>query len=146
MKPLIASLALAASLIASALQAADTVAIDVYRDPNCGCCKAWIEHLESNGFSVTDHIENNMTEVKHQLGVPQELASCHTGVIDGRFIEGHVPAADILNMRRRPDILGLAVPGMPLGSPGMEVGDRVDRYDVISLDQHNNTSVFNSYP
>lgn len=146
MKPLIASVALAASLIASALQAADAVAIDVYRDPNCGCCEAWIEHLESNGFSVTDHLEKNMTEVKRQLGVPQELASCHTGVVDGRFIEGHVPAADILNMRQRPDIIGLAVPGMPLGSPGMEVGDRVDRYDVIGLDQQNKTSVFNSYP
>lgn len=146
MKPLIASVALAASLIASALQAADAVAIDVYRDPNCGCCEAWIEHLESNGFSVTDHIEKNMTEVKRQLGVPQELASCHTGVVDGRFIEGHVPAADILNMRQRPDIIGLAVPGMPIGSPGMEIGDRVDSYDVISLDQQNKPSVFNSYP
>lgn len=146
MKPLIASVALAASLIASALQAADAVAIDVYRDPNCGCCEAWIEHLESNGFSVTDHLEKNMTEVKRQLGVPQELASCHTGVVDGRFIEGHVPAADILNMRQRPDIIGLAVPGMPLGSPGMEVGNRIDRYDVIGLDQQNKTSVFNSYP
>ncbi|MFO7706163.1 MAG: DUF411 domain-containing protein [Halopseudomonas sp.] len=146
MKPLIASVALAASLIASALQAADPVAIDVYRDPNCGCCKAWIEHLESNGFSVTDHIEKNMTEVKRELGVPQELASCHTGVVDGRFIEGHVPAADILNMRQHPDIVGLAVPGMPLGSPGMEVGDRVDSYDVISIDQQDETSVFNSYP
>lgn len=146
MKPLFASIALAASLFATALPAADPVAIDVYRDPNCGCCKAWIEHLESNGFSVSDHVEKNMGEVKRQLGVPLELASCHTGVVDGRFIEGHVPAADILSMRSQPEIIGLAVPGMPAGSPGMEMGDRVDPYDVISLDQQNNPSVFSSYP
>jgi|TARA_R110000796_G_scaffold213187_1_gene329294 hypothetical protein len=146
MKRLITSLAILASLLGSSVQAADAVAIDVYRDPNCGCCKAWIEHLENNGFSVTDHVEKNMSEVKRQLGVPQELASCHTGVVDGRFIEGHVPAADILSMRNKPDILGLAVPGMPAGSPGMEMGDRVDAYDVISLDQQKKTSVFSSYP
>lgn len=150
MKPLFASIALATSLfvtaLSSTLQAADPVAIDVYRDPNCGCCKAWIEHLESNGFSVTDHVEQNMSEVKNELGVPQELASCHTAVLDGRFIEGHVPAADILSMRKQPDIIGLAVPGMPVGSPGMEMGDRVDSYDVISVDREHQSSVFSSYP
>ncbi|KAA0696794.1 DUF411 domain-containing protein [Halopseudomonas laoshanensis] len=150
MKSLFASIALAASLFvvtfSSVLQAADPVAIDVYRDPNCGCCKAWITHLENNGFNVTDHVENNMSALKSELGVPQELASCHTAVLDGRFIEGHVPAADILKMRQQPDIIGLAVPGMPAGSPGMEMGDRVDAYDVISLDENNDTSVFSSYP
>ncbi|WP_022962554.1 DUF411 domain-containing protein [Halopseudomonas pelagia] len=146
MKPLVASIALTASLLGSTLQAADVVTIDVYRDPSCGCCEAWIEHLQGNGFSVTDHLEKNMTEVKRQLGVPQELASCHTGVVEGRFIEGHVPAADILNMRKQPSIIGLAVPGMPAGSPGMEMGDRTDAYQVISVDQENTTSVFNSYP
>lgn len=150
MKSLYAPIALAASLFvvtfSSVLQAADPVAIDVYRDPNCGCCKAWIMHLENNGFNVTDHVENNMSALKSELGVPQELASCHTAVLDGRFIEGHVPAADILKMRQQPDIIGLAVPGMPTGSPGMEMGDRVDAYDVISLDENNDTSVFSSYP
>ena len=150
MKSLFASIALAASLFvvtfSTVLQAADPVAIDVYRDPNCGCCKAWIAHLENNGFKVTDHVENNMSALKSELGVPQELASCHTAVLDGRFIEGHVPAADILKMRQQSDIIGLAVPGMPAGSPGMEMGDRVDAYDVISLDENNDSSVFSSYP
>ncbi|PKM04854.1 MAG: metal-binding protein [Gammaproteobacteria bacterium HGW-Gammaproteobacteria-6] len=147
MQPLVASLALATSLLFSGLaQAADPLNIDVYRDPNCGCCKAWIEHLEENGFSVTDHEETDMTSVKQHLGVPGDLASCHTAVIDGRFVEGHVPAADIRLMQQRPSVLGIAVPGMPVGSPGMEIGDRQDSYQVISLDEAGNRSVQSTYP
>ncbi|HDZ55456.1 MAG TPA: DUF411 domain-containing protein [Pseudomonas xinjiangensis] len=142
MKKLILSLMLASGLT----QAADSTVIDVYRDPNCGCCSAWIEHLAENGFTVRDHQKDDMQAVKRELGVPAELASCHTGVVDGRFIEGHVPAADILKMQKRPDLLGLAVPGMPVGSPGMEVGDRQDAYHVIAVDQQQNTNVFTAYP
>jgi len=134
------------SPLASLAHAADPIAIDVYRDPNCGCCSAWIKHLEHNGFAVTDHLESNMGQVKQQLGVPGELASCHTGVIDGRFVEGHVPAADILRMQEKPGLLGLAVPGMPLGSPGMEMGDRVDAYKVIAVEADGEHETFNSYP
>ena len=111
-------------LFAGFAQAADHIAIDVYRDPNCGCCKAWIEHLEDNGFAVADHVVNDMTSVKMEHGVPHRLGSCHTGVIDGKFVEGHVPAADILKLRAQPDLIGAAVPGMPVGSPGMEMGER----------------------
>jgi hypothetical protein len=132
--------------ITTAAHAADPLAIDVYRDPNCGCCKAWIEHLEDNGFAVNDVVESDMVSVKIRLGVPPEMASCHTAVIEDRFVEGHVPAADILAARVRPDLIGLAVPGMPIGSPGMEMGARQDPFDVIALDSSGTPEVFNSYP
>ena len=124
---------LASLLFTGAVQAAEPIAIDVYRDANCGCCKAWIKHLESNGFTVTDHVESNMSAVKTRLGVPHSLGSCHTGVIDGKFVEGHVPAADVLKLRQRSDLVGAAVPGMPMGSPGMEHGDMRDAYSVIGV-------------
>jgi len=138
-------LLLATTLFASLAQAAEPIAIDVHRDANCGCCKDWIKHLEDNGFAVTDHVEPNMAAVKAKLGVPHRLGSCHTGVIDGKFVEGHVPAADILKLRAQPDLIGAAVPGMPMGSPGMEMGDRKDAYQVIGLNKHGRESVLNSY-
>ncbi len=93
---------LAATLLhGSLVQAAEPLAIDVHRDANCGCCKDWIKHLEANGFKVTDHVEADMSAVKSRLGVPYSMGSCHTGVIDGKFVEGHVPAADILKLRER---------------------------------------------
>jgi hypothetical protein len=137
---------LALALFAGLAQAAEPLTIDVHRDANCGCCKAWISHLQDNGFTVNDHVETDMAAVKQRLGVPPRLASCHTGVIDGKFVEGHVPAADILKLRQRPDLLGAAVPGMPLGSPGMEYGDRVDAYQVIGLDRERRDQVLADYP
>jgi hypothetical protein len=135
-------LVLLAALLSSTIHAAESLTIDVYRDPNCGCCTKWIEHLKQNGFTVHDHVEGNMSEVKARLGVPPRFSSCHTGVIDGKFVEGHVPASDILTLRQRPDVLGIAVPGMPMGSPGMEMGDRKDSYDVLGLDKAGKEDVF----
>lgn len=120
--------------------------IDVYRDPNCGCCKEWISHLRDNGFSVNDHVEPNMSAVKQRLGVAPRLASCHTGVIDGKFVEGHVPAEQIHLLAKRPDLRGLAVPGMPMGSPGMEMGDHKDAYQVIGLTRDGTDEVVANYP
>ncbi|OUM28154.1 metal-binding protein [Pseudomonas sp. 1239] len=120
--------------------------IDVYRDPNCGCCKEWISHLRDNGFSVNDHVEPNMSAVKQRLGVAPRLASCHTGVIDGKFVEGHVPAEQIQLLAKRPDLRGLAVPGMPMGSPGMEMGDHKDAYQVIGLTRDGTDEVVANYP
>ena len=129
-------IALLALLAATSLaQAAETLNIDVYRDPNCGCCKAWIKHLQDNGFTVQDHEEPNMSAVKERLGVQPRLASCHTGVINGKFVEGHVPADQVKALSSRDDLRGLAVPGMPMGSPGMEVEGRQDAYQVIGLTQ-----------
>lgn len=127
-------------------RAADPVTLDVYRDPNCGCCKAWISHLRDNGLQVNDHVENDMAAVKERLGVPHRLGSCHTGVIDGKFVEGHVPARDVLRLRERADLIGAAVPGMPIGSPGMEMGDRQDAYQVVGLDSQGRESVLAEYP
>ncbi|WXL25144.1 DUF411 domain-containing protein [Ectopseudomonas mendocina] len=137
---------LLASLFSSLSFAAEPLTIDVHRDANCGCCKAWISHLQDNGFTVNDHVEPNMTEVKIRLGVPPRLASCHTGVIDGKFVEGHVPAADILKMRQQPDLIGAAVPGMPTGSPGMEYGNVRDAYQVIGLNKDGKETVISEYP
>lgn len=135
----------ASLLLAASVNAAEAPVIDVHRDANCGCCKDWITHLEANGFTVRDHVESDMSAVKQRLGVPPRLASCHTGVIDGRFVEGHVPAADIFKLRERQDLLGLAVPGMPHGSPGMETG-RIDAYEVIGLDKGGQEQVIRRYP
>ena len=120
-------------LISGVSQAAESMTIDVHRDANCGCCKDWIKHLQANGFTVNDHVESNMSAVKERLGVAPRLASCHTAVIDGKFVEGHVPAAQILELKKRPDLLGIAVPGMPAGSPGMDYGQPHQAYQVIGL-------------
>lgn len=139
-------LLLAPFLLAGLTHAAEPIAIDVYRDPNCGCCEEWIDHLQDNGFVVTDHVVNDMTSVKMEHGVPHRLGSCHTGVIDGKFVEGHVPAADILKLRSRPDLMGAAVPGMPIGSPGMEMGERRDAFKVIGVGKQGEESVLTEYP
>ncbi|QEY61246.1 DUF411 domain-containing protein [Metapseudomonas lalkuanensis] len=140
------SLLLLTTLLAGIAQAADPITMDVYRDPNCGCCKEWISHLRDNGIQVRDHEETNMTAVKMRVGVPYQLGSCHTGVVDGKFVEGHVPASDVLKLRERPDLLGAAVPGMPIGSPGMEMGDRQDAYQVVGVAQGGKLSVLSEYP
>jgi hypothetical protein len=137
---------LAALLISPLAQAAELIPIDVHRDANCGCCKKWIAHLESNGFKVNDHVETNMSEVKQRLGVAPRLASCHTGVIDGKFVEGHVPADQVLALRKRDDLLGIAAPGMPLGSPGMEMDGSSDAYQVIGLTREGKDVVVADYP
>lgn len=121
-------------------------AATVYKDPNCGCCSGWVSHLREHGFSVTEVAVDDIGAYKQKYGVPANLGSCHTAVIDGYVVEGHVPAADVLKMlQERPDITGLSVPGMPIGSPGMEVGDRKDPYDVMAISRDGSASVFNSY-
>ena len=140
-------LALLSALFTTTLaQAAELIPIDVHRDANCGCCKKWISHLESNGFKVNDHVEADMSAVKQRLGVAPRLASCHTAVIDGKFVEGHVPADQVVALTRRDDLKGIAVPGMPIGSPGMEMGDRKDAYQVIGLTQEGRDVVVAEYP
>lgn len=137
--------ALGAMMFGGMAHAADSLTIDVHRDANCGCCKEWILHLEQNGFTVTDHVEPNMSDVKQRLGVPPRLGSCHTAVFNGQFVEGHVPAQQILDLKNRPDLLGIAVPGMPMGSPGMEYGDRKDPYQVVGLTAERNLEIIAEY-
>lgn len=138
--------AMAALFSITAVQAAESMTIDVHRDANCGCCKKWISHLEANGFKVIDHVESDMASVKQKLGVAPRLASCHTAVIGGKFVEGHVPAAQVVELSKRNDLVGIAVPGMPAGSPGMEVGGEQDAYQVIGLSNTGTEEVVAEYP
>jgi hypothetical protein len=131
---------------ASVVQAAPVQNIDVYRDPNCGCCSKWIAYLRDNGFTVNDHLEDNMSAVKAKLGVPDKLGSCHTGVVNGKFVEGHVPAQQIAELTKRSDLKGVAAPGMPMGSPGMESGNRKSAYQVIGLTTLGDELIVADYP
>lgn len=128
-------------LIAQPANAADVV---VYKSPTCGCCKNWISHLQENGFTVEVHNRRNMSPIKTELGVPRHLQSCHTATVGGYVLEGHVPAEEIARLlKEKPQIKGLAVPGMPMGSPGME-GPRKDAYDVVTFQENGRTTVFAS--
>ncbi len=121
--------------------------ITVWHSPSCGCCTKWINHLEQYGFPVRSHARHDVAMIKHRLSVPDKLASCHTAMVDGYVIEGHVPAEDIERLlKERPFVRGLSVPGMPAGSPGMEMGNRVDPYEVISFDDDGKTEVFSRHP
>ncbi|MNB56003.1 hypothetical protein D3C87_744470 [compost metagenome] len=139
-------LALSALFISAMAQAADLIPIEVHRDANCGCCKKWISHLEANGFKVEDHVENDMSSFKQQHGVPPRLASCHTAIINGKFVEGHVPAEQVLALSKRDDLLGVAAPGMPMGSPGMEMDGMSDAYQIIGLKKDGADVVVADYP
>lgn len=131
---------------ASADSASMAKEMTVYHDPNCGCCGKWTEHMRANGFSVEEVPTQDMSSVKRELGVPRDLPSCHTAVIGDYIIEGHVPAEDVLRLlAEQPDARGLSVPGMPMGSPGMEYDGRRMAYDVIRFDDDGATSVFNHY-
>jgi hypothetical protein len=123
--------------------------MQVWKDPTCGCCKDWIAHLEKSGFATTV-IEQGNSAARARLGIPQKFGSCHTALIQGYVIEGHVPAADIQRLLKdKPKALGLSVPGMPIGSPGMDgpaYGSRRDAYQVLLIQRDGSTTVFNNYP
>jgi hypothetical protein len=122
--------------------------IHVLKDANCGCCAAWIDIVRSAGFDVTTEDSYGALLVRHKLdnGIPPAMASCHTGEIDGYMIEGHVPPDDIRRLlQERPDAVGLAVPGMPYGSPGMGPEDRREAYDVHLIRRDGSTEVFTHY-
>lgn len=120
----------------------------VWKDPNCGCCAEWVSHLEKNGFAVKV-VDIGNQAIRSQLGMPPKFGSCHTALIQGYVIEGHVPSTDILRLlKEKPRALGLAVPGMPIGSPGMdgpEYKSRQDPYDVLLVHRGGDAKVFSSY-
>ncbi len=125
---------------------AGAMEITVYSDPDCGCCSKWIAHLEQHEFNVTDIKTSDLDRIKNKYNVPHGLASCHTAIIDGYVIEGHVPADDIKRLlNTRPDIRGLSVPQMPVGTPGMEMGDRKDPFRVISFKDDGEFGIFQEY-
>lgn len=119
----------------------------MYKDPGCTCCTAWAEHLRRHGFSVNEQKMENMDAVKSYYGVPGKLASCHTAIIDGYIIEGHVPAADIKRLlAERPAVAGLTAPGMPQKSPGMQQpGLPPKGYNVLSFTKDGGNTVFSHY-
>lgn len=143
------TLAIAFLLGLAAQAVAEATPIDVKKTNGCGCCLAWMEHLEENGFAPTgeDMFAGLLVRFKLDSGVPQRMVSCHTGLIDGYVIEGHVPAGDIRRLlAERPDAVGLAVPDMPLGSPGMDQSRWREPYDVFLINNDGSTEIFSSYP
>ncbi len=127
---------------ASTWARAEEPKITVYKTPTCGCCGKWVSHLEENGFAVDTVDVSDLRRVKSMSGVTPELASCHTALVDGYVVEGHVPAGDIKRLlAERPDVKGLTVPGMPLGSPGMEA-PQAQHYQVLAIDRNGSTRVF----
>lgn len=140
---------LGTALVAPRLvRAATGTPIEVWKDPHCGCCHDWIAHMQAHGFSATIHDTGN-NAVRARLGLPPKLGSCHTALVGGYLIEGHVPASDVRALlQQKPKALGLAVPGMPVGSPGMDgavYGNRLDPYDVLLVARDGSTRVFKSY-
>jgi len=131
---------LAAVALAPAARAATPV---FYRSPGCGCCQVWTERMAEAGLPVALEDSSDLAALSARLGIPQGLEGCHVGEIGGYVISGHVPPADVKRLlAEKPDALGLVVPGMPVGSPGMEMGGRTERYDVLLLARNGATSVF----
>jgi hypothetical protein len=149
-RAMLASLVKASAIgcgIAAALPAitrADAPSITVYKDPSCGCCTKWVEHLRTAGFRPAVHDRSDMDALKDSLGVPAALRSCHTAVAGKYVIEGHVPASDVTRLlgAKPRGVVGLAVPDMPAGSPGMEMSGRREAYDVVAFSANGKTTVF----
>lgn len=125
---------------------AEAPVVKVFKSPTCGCCSMWVDHMRAAGFEVETTDTDDMISVKVDAGLPLQLQSCHTAFIGDYVFEGHMPAATIAKfLAEAPDAKGLAVPGMPIGSPGMEMGDRKDPYDVLVFDADGNTAVYESH-
>ena len=140
-----AAFVVAAPRWAAAQFAREAPLVEVWKSPTCGCCKDWIAHMQANGFRVQTHDTGN-TAARARLGIAERFGSCHTARVGGYAIEGHVPASDVHRLlKERPAAIGLAVPGMPIGSPGMdgpEYGGRKDAYDVLLLRRDGSASVY----
>lgn len=132
-----------ASVVAQRAGGARLPAVVVHKDPNCGCCTLWGKHMEEAGFTMTYVNSADMPAVRAKNRVPTTLQSCHTAIVDGYVIEGHVPAADVKRLlATKPKVAGIAVPGMPIGSPGMEQGNRKQSYAVMSFEAGGKTAIF----
>lgn len=137
------------TLTALAAMSGQALATDVlnHKSPYCGCCTEWTEHMRDAGFDVTEKLHDDMNPIKQKLGVTPELASCHTAEIDGYVFEGHIPAEDVKAFLENPprNAIGLAVPGMPMGSPGMEHGDKKDEYSVYAFNEKGQVFEYRHY-
>ena len=151
MKSLLRSMSVLPGLLAAlvmlsathVMAAEELPTVEVYKSPSCGCCGFWVEHMKQSGFKVNIHDVRDVTPVRQNFGVADAMASCHTAVVGGYAIEGHVPAADVKRLlRERPKAAGIAVPGMVQGSPGMEQGHGKDPYNVMLFKSGGKSSVF----
>ncbi|KQW36856.1 DUF411 domain-containing protein [Rhizobacter sp. Root404] len=141
---------LTASAAVTALPALAVTAlplVEVFKRPTCGCCGAWVDHLKAAGFPVKVTEVGDTTVTRKRYGLKDKFGSCHTGIVSGYVVEGHVPAAEVKRLlATKPAAIGLSVPGMPVGSPGMEYGDREDPFDVFLIDKSGRSTVFAHYP
>ncbi|HJU69233.1 MAG TPA: DUF411 domain-containing protein [Gemmatimonadaceae bacterium] len=137
----------AAAVSANAHDHTAPTAVTVYKNAQCGCCRKWVDHLRNEGFEVTAKDVDDMAAIKAKLGVPAAVHSCHTAIVGPYIVEGHVPAADVRKLLKdKPAIVGIGVPGMPMGSPGMEMpGMAADKYDVIAFSKDGKQKVFASH-
>lgn len=144
--PAVILVGIGAFFLASAPKATAQPLIVVYKSPSCGCCVKWEEHLKASGFQVDSRPRPDMNPVKAEAEVPTELQSCHTAIVDGYVVEGHVPASSIKKLlaEKPAGVKGIAVPGMPIGSPGME-GPNPERYDVLTFSAAGETKVFEKF-
>jgi len=140
---LILSFAAVSALAQKTATAANPTPIAVYKTPTCGCCTKWVDHMKAAGFAPTVTDLPELSAIKARVGVPPNLQSCHTATVDGYVVEGHVPA-DVVRqlLKERPKVTGIAVPGMPMGSPGMEQGGLKDPYDVLTFNVAGKTTVY----
>ena len=139
----------AGALVGSSMSAAPAPPTNaeaiVYKSPTCGCCGRWVDHLAAAGYKVTARDTTDMASIKRRHGVPASMESCHTTLVGGYVVEGHVPAEVVTRLlREKPAIIGISAPGMPLGSPGME-GPRKDKYDVVTFDKSGHSRVYSSH-
>ena len=144
---LLAALMLASGSTRAQRPAPQGPTVEVYKSPTCGCCANWVKHLQANGFATKVTESDSLDEIKAKHGIPAAAQSCHTATVDGYVLEGHVPAADVRRLlKERPAVLGLAVPGMPIGSPGMEVPNvKPSPYNVVSFDRRGQLVVYSSH-
>lgn len=147
MKRRIVIRAIAALPVLPALSARAATSIHVYKIASCDCCTGWVKHLSNAGFAVQVTTTDDTAAIRKKVGIPDEFGACHTATVEGYAIEGHVPAPEIRRLlAAKPQAIGLAVPSMPVGSPGMEYGDRKDPYKVFLIDRQGQSSVFATYP
>lgn len=138
---------LATTPLLGPIAARSATVVHVYKNPDCDCCAGWVKHLSQAGFAVQVTSTDDTTAIRKRLGMPDAFGACHTATVDGYVIEGHVPAVEIRRLlAMKPQATGLAVPSMPVGSPGMEYGDRHDPYQVFLIDRTGHETVFASYP
>lgn len=141
-----AALAAMALIAVPSLAANGLPPVEVFKNPSCGCCGAWVDHLKAAGFDVKVTMVDDTALARRKYGLPDKFGSCHTAIVAGYVVEGHVPASDVKKLlATKPLAIGIAVPGMPVGSPGMEMGSRKDPYQVLLVDKQGRERVFSSY-